>query len=104
MTEVSEQGQVPELAFENLARDSGGGFMQIEEVNGWQPPFTAIALDLHSQYVLGFSIDALDGKVHDLNVRVKREGLKTRSRRSYIASIEGTAPAKADDAGAGGRD
>ncbi len=92
------------IAFEHLARDTGGGFMQIEEVNGWQPPFTAIALDLHSQYVLGFSIETLDGKVHDLDVRVRREGLKTRSRRSYIASIEGTTPAKTGGAAVGGRD
>jgi len=89
------------IAFEDLARDTGGGFMQIEEVNGWQPPFTAIALDLHSQYVLGFSIDALDGKVHDLDVRVRRQGLKTRSRRSYIASLEGTAAPKAGPGGGG---
>jgi hypothetical protein len=42
------------------------------------------------KYLLGLSPAALDGKVHKLEVRAKRPGLKTRSRRSYVASAEGT--------------
>lgn len=52
--------------------------------------FTRIAQELRSQYLLGFSPSLLDGKVHRLEVRAKRPGLKTRSRRSYLASAEGT--------------
>ncbi len=76
------------VAFENLARDTGGGFMEIHE--GWPAPFTDISLDLHSQYVLGFTIDGLDGKEHGLDVSAKRPGLKTRARRSYLATEDGT--------------
>jgi hypothetical protein len=35
--------------------------------------------------VLGFSPDALDGKVHKLDVRVKKAGMLARARRSYLA-------------------
>ena len=52
--------------------------------------FTRIAQELRSQYLIGFSPAALDGKLHKLEVRVKRTGLKSRSRRSYVASAEGT--------------
>jgi Ca-activated chloride channel family protein len=76
------------ITFENLARDTGGGFMQIEEQNGWQPPFTQIALDLHTQYILGFTPAVLDGKVHAIDVRVRQPRLRIRFRRSYLASEE----------------
>ena len=32
--------------------------------------FTRVAYELHHQYVLGFSPEKLDGKVHAINVRV----------------------------------
>ena len=75
----------PPWAFEDLARNTGGGFMQVEEVNGWQPPFTEISLDLHSQYILGFTPARLDGRAHSLDVKVHRAGLIVRARRNYLA-------------------
>jgi hypothetical protein len=50
------------------------------------PTFTRVAQELHSQYVLGFSPAVLDGKVHKLEVRVKRAGMTVRGRRSYVAA------------------
>jgi len=47
--------------------------------------FTKIALELHQQYLLAFEPQALDGKVHKLEVRVKTPGAKVRARRSYLA-------------------
>jgi hypothetical protein len=46
---------------------------------------TVIAEELHSQYVLGFVPQTLDGKLHKLDVRVKRPRLKIRARQSYLA-------------------
>jgi hypothetical protein len=45
-----------------------------------------VSEELHSQYVIGFSPEARDGKVHKLELRVKRPGMKTRARKSYVAS------------------
>jgi len=39
------------------------------------PTFTRVALELHSQYVLGFA-PATDGKLHKLEVRVKQPGMR----------------------------
>jgi hypothetical protein len=36
--------------------------------------------------VLGFSPEKLDGKVHKLEVRVKRPGMMARARKSYMAA------------------
>ena len=41
--------------------------------------------ELHSQYVLGFSPQVLDGKSHKIEVRLVKPGLKARARSSYIA-------------------
>jgi hypothetical protein len=50
--------------------------------------FTRVAQELHSQYVLGFSPQNLDGKVHKLEVRVKKAGMVARARKSYLATAE----------------
>ena len=48
--------------------------------------FTRVALELHSQYLLGFSQESHDGKTHRLEVQVKRPGMLARARKAYIAS------------------
>jgi Ca-activated chloride channel family protein len=80
--------RLPPGAFEELARDTGGGVIDVDQDYVTQAPFTEVALDLHSQYVIGFTPQMLDGKVHKLDVRVKRPKLAVRARRSYIASPE----------------
>jgi Ca-activated chloride channel family protein len=69
-----------------LSDDTGGGFFQLKKKDELGPTFTRIAQELHSQYVLGFSPETADGKVHKLEVRVKRPGLTARARKSYVAS------------------
>jgi len=48
--------------------------------------FTRVAQELHSQYLLGFSPGARDGKTHKLDVRVNKPGMTVRARKSYVAS------------------
>ncbi len=80
----------PDSILNRFANETGGGFFDLKKDADLNSSFTRIAQELRSQYLLGFSPAALDGKVHKLEVRVKRPGLKSRSRRSYIASAEGT--------------
>ena len=48
--------------------------------------FTQVMQELHYQYVLGFTPQRFDGKVHDLRVRPgTRPGLEIRARRNYRA-------------------
>jgi Ca-activated chloride channel family protein len=80
----------PDSILNRFANETGGGFFDLKKDADLNSSFTRIAQELRSQYLLGFSPAALDGKVHKLEVRVKRTGLKARSRRSYVATAEGT--------------
>src|ERR671913_1893044 len=82
----------PDSILNRFANETGGGYFDLKKDADLNSSFTRIAQELRSQYLLGFSPAALDGKSHRLEVRVKRPGLKTRSRRSYVASAEGTTP------------
>jgi Ca-activated chloride channel family protein len=81
--------RLPPGGFEQLARDTGGGVIDVDQDYVTQAPFTEVALDLHSQYVIGFTPQTLDGKLHKLEVRVKRPKLAVRARQSYVASPNG---------------
>jgi Ca-activated chloride channel homolog len=80
----------PDSILNRFANETGGGYFDLKKNADLNASFTRIAQELRSQYLLGFSPATLDGKVHRLEVRMKRPGLKTRSRRSYVASAEGT--------------
>jgi Ca-activated chloride channel family protein len=82
----------PDSILNRFANETGGGYFDLKKGANLNTAFTRVAQELRSQYLLGFSPATLDGKVHKLEVRMKRTGLKTRSRRSYVASAEGTSP------------
>ena len=76
----------PDRGLKNLAEETGGGFFDLKKKDDLGPTFTRVAQELHSQYVLGFSPPVQDGKVHKLDVRVKRPGMTVRGRKSYVAT------------------
>jgi Ca-activated chloride channel homolog len=76
----------PDRGLKKLAEETGGGFFELKKTDELNATFTRVAQELHSQYVLGFSPEKLDGKVHKLEVRVKRPGMTARARRSYVAA------------------
>jgi Ca-activated chloride channel family protein len=76
----------PDRALRRLSEETGGGFFLLKKKDDLGPTFTRVAQELHSQYVLGFSPETLDGKIHKLEVRVKRAGLVPRARKSYVAT------------------
>jgi Ca-activated chloride channel family protein len=78
----------PDAHLKRLAEETGGGYFRLSDTKNLESTFTRIALELHSQYVLGFAPTTLDGKVHKLQLRVKRPGLKARARKTYLASVE----------------
>jgi hypothetical protein len=47
--------------------------------------FVRVAEELHHQYWLGFEPPKRDGKVHEIQVRIKRQGMIARARQSYLA-------------------
>jgi len=78
----------PDRGLKGLAEETGGGYFELKKSAELGPTFTRVAQELHSQYLMGFSPEVLDGKEHKLEVRVKQPGMNARARKSYIASPE----------------
>jgi Ca-activated chloride channel homolog len=85
----------PDRGLRRVSEETGGGFFHLKKKDELGPTFTRIAQELHSQYVMGFSPETLDGKVHKLELKIKRPGMTARARKSYVAS--------AGNAGTGGK-
>ena len=69
----------------DLTIETGGWFFELKPTDNLSGTFQRVADELHNQYLIGFSAQTLDGKVHHLEVKVKRAGLKVRARKSYVA-------------------
>jgi Ca-activated chloride channel family protein len=80
----------PDRGLKKLAEDTGGGFFLLKKTTELAETFTRVAQELHSQYVLGFSPETLDGRIHKLDVRVKKAGMNARARKTYVAPVAGT--------------
>jgi Ca-activated chloride channel homolog len=79
----------PDRGLRKLSDETGGGYFELKNSDDLGPTFTRVAQELHSQYVLGFA-PATDGKLHKLEVRLKKAGLTARARKSYLAPASGT--------------
>ena len=77
----------PDRGLKKLAEDTGGGYFELKKTADLGETFTRVAQELHSQYVLGFSPETLDGKIHKLDVRVKKAGMNARARKTYMAPL-----------------
>lgn len=82
----TRQRSSPDRGLKKLAEETGGGFFLLKKEDELGPTFTRVAQELHSQYVLGFSPAVLDGKVHKLEVKIKKPGMRVRARKSYVAA------------------
>ena len=76
----------PDRGLRRLAEQTGGGYFELRNTDALAPTFTRVMQELHSQYTLGFEPAVLDGREHELEVRVNRPGMNARARQSYIAS------------------
>jgi Ca-activated chloride channel family protein len=79
----------PDRGLRKLSDETGGGYFELKNTDDLGPTFTRVAQELHSQYVLGFA-PATDGKLHKLEVRLKKAGMTARARKSYLAPAAGT--------------
>jgi Ca-activated chloride channel homolog len=76
----------PDRSLKKLAEQTGGGYFELAKTDQLTSTFTRVALELHSQYLLGFTQESRDGKTHKLDVRVRKPGMTARARKSYVAS------------------
>ena len=77
----------PGLATEivELSDQTGGGHYEIKAEDDLPSTFVQIANELRRQYLLGFAPLEFDGKLHKLEVGLKRTGLTVRARKNYLA-------------------
>jgi VWFA-related protein len=76
---------MPDPGLARVAEQTGGGYTEIRFGQDLGAAFAQVADELHGQYLIGFAPPQLDGKTHDIEVRLKGKGLKPRARRSYVA-------------------
>jgi Ca-activated chloride channel family protein len=78
----------PDRSLRRIADETGGGHFELQKSDLLASTFTRVSQELRSQYLLAFVPENLDGKVHKLDVRVKRPGVTVRARRSYSATAD----------------
>lgn len=78
----------PDPDLRELADEAGGGYFELRSTDDLAATFERVAYELHSQYLLAFVAPELDGRVHQLEVRVKRPDVIIRARKSYVARGE----------------
>jgi Ca-activated chloride channel homolog len=78
--------QRPDPGLPKIAEETGGGYFELTRADDLKATFARVADELHQQYALGFEPAKLDGKRHDLEVKVKVRGMKVRARKNYVAA------------------
>jgi len=75
----------PSANLKRLAQETGGGFFELQKTADLNTTFTRVIQELHSQYAMAFQPGKIDGKLHKLQVRLKKPGMIARARQSYLA-------------------
>ncbi|MCC7417632.1 MAG: VWA domain-containing protein [Acidobacteria bacterium] len=91
LSQLLQQMDAGEGSMSSLAADTGG--FAVRNLAMLSTALTQIAADAQSYYVLGHRPFRLDGRFHELTVRVKRPDVSVRARRGYVASAAGAASA-----------
>jgi VWFA-related protein len=76
----------PDEGLKKISDTTGGGYLEVLQTSDLVGAFEKVAEELHHQYALGFAPEKLDGKVHTLNVRIGKAGLRARTRKTYVAT------------------
>jgi Ca-activated chloride channel family protein len=75
----------PDPGLPKIAAETGGGYFELTRTSDLSATFAKVIDELHRQYAIGFAPPKLDGKTHDLEVRIKKPGLTVRARQNYVA-------------------
>ena len=79
-------GGGPDPGLPAIAGETGGGYFELRRAGDLASTFARVADELHRQYLIGFEPAKLDDKMHKLEVKVKKPGMKVRARKEYYAS------------------
>ena len=84
--------QRPDPGLSIVSEDTGGGYFELNRAENLASTFARVADELHHQYALGFEPAKLDDKMHKLEVKVGKPGMKARARKEYFAASEKSKP------------
>ena len=76
--------QKPDEGMAKIAAATGGGYFELTSPGDLLGKFDRVIDELHHQYALGFVPQKLDGKLHDLTVKVNKPGYTVRARKRYL--------------------
>jgi VWFA-related protein len=79
-------GNRPDPGLPAIADETGGGYFELTRAEDLAGTFARVADELHRQYLIGFDPPKLDDKMHDIEVKVKKPGMKVRARQEYFAA------------------
>jgi VWFA-related protein len=79
-------GSRPDPGLPAIAGDTGGGYFELRRAEDLAATFARVADELHRQYLIGFEPTKLDDKMHKLEVRIRKPGMKVRARKEYYAA------------------
>jgi hypothetical protein len=77
--------QKPDEGMAKIAAATGGGYFELTSPGDLLGKFDRVIDELHHQYALGFVPQKLDGKLHDLTVKLNKSGYTVRARKRYLA-------------------
>jgi VWFA-related protein len=69
-----------------LTRETGGGFREFGTKQDAVGAMVEVVQELHHQYLLGFEPISADGKLHHVDVRIKRRGVSATATQTYLAA------------------
>ena len=75
----------PDPGLRSVADVGGGAYFELHRKDDLGATFARVADELHHQYLLAFAATSFDGRMHTLDVRVKRPNLTVRARHTYQA-------------------
>jgi Ca-activated chloride channel family protein len=76
----------PDPGLPAIAEETGGGYFELRRAGDLSATFARVADELHRQYLIGFEPARLDDKMHKLELKVKKPGMKVRARKEYFAA------------------
>jgi VWFA-related protein len=79
-------GNRPDPGLPAIADETGGGYFELTRAEDLAGTFARVADELHRQYLIGFEPAKLDDKMHKIEVKVKKPGMKVRARKEYHAT------------------
>ena len=79
-------GNRPDPGLPAIAADTGGGYFELRRAEDLAATFARVADELHRQYLIGFEPVKLDDKMHKIELKVRKPGMKVRARKEYLAA------------------